>query len=647
MALLTVRDDGWGRTFVAARDIAAGEVLLREKPIAAVTHNIILMDDPRRPIVDVKQADGSSVDGEVRYRRVVARCALPRCFAASDSTVGRVCQRCRWTLYCSEACRCADESVHARICDGELLRSPLLLPARLLAQGVRLPVLWSRRPPSARNPPVPAPAPSTTTAAAIPAADTDTIPTPGTALAQTTPGTALAQTTTGTAPALAPTTAGTTGAAPTAGAGTDGRERGPPPLGRQCLADIRRLLLPRFPEVPPGDVLRVCVACADAAFVMRTPTTGRLYGEALYCLPSYLNHSCDPPARYRFDGATIVVQTVRPMRAGEQIFVSYLDVPEMSPESARRDALRARLGDAGCSCERCTVPGRRALDALTLCTGVKDVVGAKGVAGLSGRERNEVLAQMRELHAAATSPLGFGAADAATLFRLAEDAPRRFGDLHACTMAARHAVLCAAYDRGTPMPAAGAAASAMRAALSEIGARGVVASTAASEAWCDLMHFLLEEPEWLVQYDPVAEPRRAAHVPPPSRLRTQRAARKRERERQARVRDMVHFLAVASRARDAVEAWFGWDALALDALAHDRIGSMLCFLRNRLSEVEDAVRRWRVSRGESPDGPDNHDTKDDTIPTTQRHPDAAAAAAATHPPASTPSPPSAETCGAT
>lgn len=118
--LLTVLP-GFGRAFVAARDVLAGEVLLTERALVAVTHPLWMVRSTWR---------------EPEPRAVcVACCALPACLRATSDPAP--CPRGCDTMYCSERCRDADATVHARVCDRELLASPLALAARFLAGGGR------------------------------------------------------------------------------------------------------------------------------------------------------------------------------------------------------------------------------------------------------------------------------------------------------------------------------------------------------------------------------------------------------------------------------------------------------------------------------------------------------------------------------
>lgn len=86
-------------------------------------------------------------------------------------------------------------------------------------------------------------------------------------------------------------------------------------------------------------------------------------GEGVFPLHSTMNHSCSPSATQVLspDGdarAEVVVKAVRPVRAGEEITVSYIDLqdPTLDCVAARREKLQQDYL-FHCNCERCEKEG--------------------------------------------------------------------------------------------------------------------------------------------------------------------------------------------------------------------------------------------------------------------------------------------------
>ena len=79
---------------------------------------------------------------------------------------------------------------------------------------------------------------------------------------------------------------------------------------------------------------------------------GGASGTAAYSASSYFNHSCAPNAHPRWENgdSTITIRALRPITAGEELFITYVDANE-SRES-RRARLRQSYGFE-CACERC------------------------------------------------------------------------------------------------------------------------------------------------------------------------------------------------------------------------------------------------------------------------------------------------------
>ena len=61
--------------------------------------------------------------------------------------------------------------------------------------------------------------------------------------------------------------------------------------------------------------------------MMHSTTRGRLpAGLGIYPLGSLLNHACNPNAIQSFDGRELRFRVIRPIRAGQEITVPYMDL---------------------------------------------------------------------------------------------------------------------------------------------------------------------------------------------------------------------------------------------------------------------------------------------------------------------------------
>ncbi len=63
------------------------------------------------------------------------------------------------------------------------------------------------------------------------------------------------------------------------------------------------------------------------------------------------NHSCSPNAVVEFDRRTVVLRALNPIKAGKQIFISYIDITQS--KKTRQEALRSRYFFT-CKCPACT-----------------------------------------------------------------------------------------------------------------------------------------------------------------------------------------------------------------------------------------------------------------------------------------------------
>ena len=87
-------------------------------------------------------------------------------------------------------------------------------------------------------------------------------------------------------------------------------------------------------------------------------------GSALFPLTSVFNHSCWPNAAWTTLGAVMAVRATRPIRAGEEVTISYVFLSDVDV-AGRRDSLRSSHG-FDCACERCAAPAGSELHALDL-----------------------------------------------------------------------------------------------------------------------------------------------------------------------------------------------------------------------------------------------------------------------------------------
>lgn len=79
---------------------------------------------------------------------------------------------------------------------------------------------------------------------------------------------------------------------------------------------------------------------------------GAASGTAVYFTASLFNHSCAPNAHVSWENgdAAITIRTLRPVRAGEEFNITYVDANERS--ASRRARLKEWYG-FDCACERC------------------------------------------------------------------------------------------------------------------------------------------------------------------------------------------------------------------------------------------------------------------------------------------------------
>jgi len=74
-------------------------------------------------------------------------------------------------------------------------------------------------------------------------------------------------------------------------------------------------------------------------------------GKAFYQMTSFFNHSCLPNVGCDFEGSKIRLTVAEDVRAGEQLFISYLNNPNMTQKETR-DFLWLHYGFK-CQCALC------------------------------------------------------------------------------------------------------------------------------------------------------------------------------------------------------------------------------------------------------------------------------------------------------
>lgn len=85
------------------------------------------------------------------------------------------------------------------------------------------------------------------------------------------------------------------------------------------------------------------------SFNLVTPLYDRV-GLYLHPYAAFINHSCDYNSVVGFDGDKLFVKATRPIKADEQIFVSYVDTT--NPYNIRHNQLAQRYY-FGCNCSKC------------------------------------------------------------------------------------------------------------------------------------------------------------------------------------------------------------------------------------------------------------------------------------------------------
>lgn len=120
-------------------------------------------------------------------------------------------------------------------------------------------------------------------------------------------------------------------------------------------------------------------------------------GVGLARLVALMNHSCEPSCEVDFgEDAVAVVTALRPVAAGEELTISYIN--EERPLAERQAALRADYRFA-CSCPRCCTEAAAAL-------GRRRDAAARRLRGFRARSASVLLARWRALDMAARAARG-------------------------------------------------------------------------------------------------------------------------------------------------------------------------------------------------------------------------------------------------
>lgn len=157
-------------------------------------------------------------------------------------------------------------------------------------------------------------------------------------------------------------------------------------LSRLALASSPEPAVPPEPSAPPMTTPAADAFQAEHLTRLAAVLNGNAHGVGagagpdsgvgLFPLLSMLNHSCDPNCCFTSlpgVAATLQVRARRPIVAGEELCVSYVDL--FAARSARREALEATKGFA-CGCNRCSAPLASSPDRFfegALCTACGDV----------------------------------------------------------------------------------------------------------------------------------------------------------------------------------------------------------------------------------------------------------------------------------
>jgi hypothetical protein len=111
--------------------------------------------------------------------------------------------------------------------------------------------------------------------------------------------------------------------------------------------------------LPPSLTVRDAAAGVRAVLRIRSNSfslldgNGQPAGIGLFLTAAYFNHSCVPNICVTNHGAELLFRTVRPVAAGEELCIAYVDGAELA--SIRQEKFRRSYGFE-CGCLRCTHP---------------------------------------------------------------------------------------------------------------------------------------------------------------------------------------------------------------------------------------------------------------------------------------------------
>jgi SET domain-containing protein len=75
-------------------------------------------------------------------------------------------------------------------------------------------------------------------------------------------------------------------------------------------------------------------------------------GSGIYCIPSYINHSCTPNAYCRFDGDLLTIVALTEIDQKDEITISYGPLKSRQETEDRQSILRNTFRFT-CTCDAC------------------------------------------------------------------------------------------------------------------------------------------------------------------------------------------------------------------------------------------------------------------------------------------------------
>ncbi|CAF1081408.1 unnamed protein product, partial [Brachionus calyciflorus] len=90
-------------------------------------------------------------------------------------------------------------------------------------------------------------------------------------------------------------------------------------------------------------------------FILEVKNNGDTMGYAIYLDLQYLKHSCDPNCEFYFEGAKIIVRTIRDLEQSEHLTVSFFEFDKSLNDAGRKLFFMNEYGFI-CRCEKCMPP---------------------------------------------------------------------------------------------------------------------------------------------------------------------------------------------------------------------------------------------------------------------------------------------------